>query len=96
MTRIILLLIAVAGIAVSTTQRQCHAATDSNAERPNIVLIMSDDMGFSDIGCYGGEIQKNSRWNGNHLQGAHTCYLGHGAVSIYSSGKILLLNYLRP
>src|SRR5262245_14555455 len=27
------------------------------AEKPNIVLIMSDDMGFSDLGCYGGEIQ---------------------------------------
>ena len=26
------------------------------APRPNIILIMSDDMGFSDIGCYGGEI----------------------------------------
>ena len=26
------------------------------AERPNIVLIMCDDMGFSDIGCYGGEV----------------------------------------
>lgn len=25
-------------------------------ERPNIILIMSDDMGWSDIGCYGGEI----------------------------------------
>lgn len=25
--------------------------------RPNILLIMADDMGFSDIGCYGGEIQ---------------------------------------
>ena len=27
------------------------------ALRPNIILIMADDMGFSDIGCYGGEIQ---------------------------------------
>jgi arylsulfatase len=26
------------------------------AERPNIIYIMSDDMGFSDIGCYGSEI----------------------------------------
>src|SRR6476659_7586273 len=24
--------------------------------RPNIVVILSDDMGFSDVGCYGGEI----------------------------------------
>ena len=25
--------------------------------RPNVVLILADDMGFSDIGCYGGEIE---------------------------------------
>ena len=26
------------------------------AERPNVIVILGDDMGFSDIGCYGGEI----------------------------------------
>jgi len=28
----------------------------SAAERPNILVILTDDMGYSDLGCYGGEI----------------------------------------
>ncbi len=34
----------------------CLINLDS-ANRPNVVLIMADDMGFSDLGCYGGEIE---------------------------------------
>jgi len=37
----------------------CLGARDSTAAgpaKPNIVLILADDLGFSDIGCYGGEI----------------------------------------
>ncbi len=32
------------------------SCTESKAQKPNIILIMADDIGFSDIGCYGGEI----------------------------------------
>ena len=36
----------------------CSAAAQAGAadKRPNIVVILVDDMGFSDIGCYGSEI----------------------------------------
>lgn len=29
----------------------------SAADRPNIVVILADDMGWSDLGCYGGELE---------------------------------------
>lgn len=38
-----------AGLTVSA-----HAQKD---ERPNIIVILADDLGYSDMGCYGGEIQ---------------------------------------
>ncbi|MBN1139571.1 MAG: arylsulfatase [Anaerolineae bacterium] len=34
--------------------------TSIPASRPNMVLILADDMGFSDIGCYGSEIHTPS------------------------------------
>jgi len=34
----------------------CNRTPDAEAGRPNIILIMADDMGYSDLGCFGGEI----------------------------------------
>ena len=36
---------------------QAAYALPADDPRPNIVIILADDMGFSDLGCYGGEIQ---------------------------------------
>lgn len=33
------------------------AVRAADVRKPNIVIILSDDMGFSDLGCYGGEIR---------------------------------------
>jgi arylsulfatase len=35
-----------------------HAAEGgAAAKKPNVVIFFADDMGYSDIGCYGGEIE---------------------------------------
>lgn len=47
---ILLLALAAAGAAMGQ-------GTPAVPRPPNIVVILSDDMGFSDIGCYGGEIR---------------------------------------
>src|SRR5262245_58031287 len=32
-------------------------ANAAERTRPNVVVILADDLGYSDIGCYGGEIE---------------------------------------
>ena len=49
MKRILTLLTALLLLPLSAL----HAA----ANKPNILIILADDLGWSDLGCYGGEIR---------------------------------------
>ena len=44
-------------IFISLLSCQTSPETGKQKQPPNIVLIMGDDMGYSDLGCYGGEIR---------------------------------------
>jgi arylsulfatase A-like enzyme len=44
------------GVTAALVGWTASSATAEDA-RPNVVVILADDMGFSDLGCYGGEIE---------------------------------------
>ena len=53
MNKLLIFLFCISSFAAITG---CNKPNETKEDRPNIILIMGDDIGFSDLGCYGSEI----------------------------------------
>ena len=81
---------AVAAALFLTTTASCVMGAETT-ERPNIVLILADDLGFSDIGCYGSEIDTPNldRLAANGLRYTQFC----NTARCWSSRAAILTGY---
>ncbi|KAL4922078.1 alkaline-phosphatase-like protein [Aspergillus aurantiobrunneus] len=61
---------------------------NTTSKRPNFLFILADDLGFSDIGCYGSEIQTP---NIDQLAAEGTRMLNHHAAAACSPTRAMLL-----
>ncbi|MHC4405840.1 MAG: arylsulfatase [Planctomycetota bacterium] len=47
----------ITGVAAIMAGMLARADAAQSADRPNVVILFADDLGYSDIGCFGGEIE---------------------------------------
>ena len=80
---------------ISTTLLATASATTYGAEKPNVVLIFVDDMGYGDLGCYGHTVHQTPNLNTLAAEGVqfNDFYV---ACSVCSPSRAALLTGAYP
>ncbi|MDX1640700.1 MAG: arylsulfatase [Balneolaceae bacterium] len=83
----------------------CNRENDNKDDLPNIVLILADDLGWSDIGAYGSEISTPNldslASNGmqfTHFRNTSKCFPSRGALltGVYAQQSGYHIDYQQP
>jgi arylsulfatase A-like enzyme len=77
----------VTGAVLSGFQNMAFAAA---GDRPNIIFIMADDLGYGDLGCYGQKLVKTPRVDRMAQEGLMFTQCYAGAVVCAPSRSVLM------
>lgn len=66
----------------------CLCSFGQEPSRPNIILIVADDLGYSDLGCYGGEI-KTPALNNMAQKGIRLTHMYNAGMCVISRSSLL-------
>ncbi len=81
------------GRTLADSQPHWRAPRAAAAGSPNVLVIVLDDLGFSDFGCYGGEIETPAI---DRLAGAGLRFTGYTTVPMCTPARAALLTGKNP
>lgn len=76
-------------------EQSCAAAQDDSQKRPNIVLLMVDDLGWTDVGCYGSDLHETPNIDALAQKGIKFTD-GYAAASLCSPTRAALMTGKYP
>jgi len=85
---------AAAGLAVVSAARPAHCADAAPTRKPNLIIILADDMGYGDLSCYGSTTISTPRIDALATHGLRfTDFHSNGAVCSPTRAALLTGRY---